>query len=121
MTAVSRNSLLPIVTSVLLLGQSAPTPGDDGLDQRLSTTLEQLHASYEGYERATVPEDGHAKTYLLLDFDDRNLARREERQRRIHHICSRILTNRDLVRDLSEQGVHMVSVAFNRDYQYDCL
>lgn len=118
---ISRYSLLPTVTGVLLLSLSALTAADDDLEQRLTATLEPLHASYEGFERATVPENGHAKTYLLLDFDGHNLSRREQRQERIHHICSRILTNRDLVRDLSRRGVHMVSVAFNRDYQYDCL
>lgn len=121
MNPIAQHGLLPLLAGVLLLGLSTQTPADDGLGERLTATLEQVHASYEGYERATVPENGHAKTYLLLDFDGRNLSRREERQERIHHICSRILTNRDLVKDLSRQGVHMISVAFNRDYQYDCL
>jgi len=121
MNPVPRYGLLPLVAGALLLSLSAQTAAEDSLDDRLTASLEQLHASYEGYERATVPENGHAKTYLLLDFDGRNLSRREERQERIHHICSRILTNQELVKDLSQRGVHMVSVAFNRDYQYDCL
>lgn len=121
MNPVSQYRLLPILAGALLLGPGTQASADDGLDERLTATLEQLHASYEGYERATVPEDGRDKTYLLLDFDGRNLSRREERQERIHHICSRILTDRELVDDLSRQGVHMVSVAFDRDYQYDCL
>ena len=121
MKPVAQHSLYPLLAGAFLLGFSAQTLAEDSLGKRLTATLEQLHASYEGYERATVPENGYAKTYLLLDFDGRNLSRREERQERIHHICSRILTNRDLVRDLSRQGVHMVSVAFDREYQYDCL
>ena len=121
MNSVARHSLYPVLTGALLLGLSAQTPAKDGLEKRLTATLEQLQSSFEGYERATVPENGHAKTYLLLDFDGRSLNQRSKRQERIHHICSRILTNRDLVRDLSRQGVHMVSVAFDRNFQYDCL
>ena len=121
MTRVSTGYWLTFLAATLLLSPITVAGTGDSLEERLATTLKQLHASYEGYEQATVPENGHPKTYLLLDFEGDNLSRREQRQERIHHICSRILTNRDLVEDLSRRGVHMVSVAFDRQYQYDCL
>lgn len=110
-----------LLAAAFLSGLSTQAVAGDDLGERLTATLKQLHASYEGYERATIPENGHPKTYLLLDFEGENLSRNEQRQERIHHICSRILTNQDLVADLSRQGVHMVSVAFDQRYQYDCL
>jgi len=118
---VSTGYWLTVLATTLLLTPAATAGASERLEDRLASTLKQVHASYEGYEQATVPEDGHPKTYLLLDFEGDNLSRREQRQERIHHICSRILTNRDLVEDLSRRGVHMVSVAFDRQYQYDCL
>lgn len=116
-----RNRQFSLPTGLLLLALGTPAMADAGLDKRLSATLNPLNASYQGYQQATVPENGHPKTYLLLDFDDRNLDRREDRQARIHRICRRVLGNRELVDDLSRRGVHMVSVAFSRDHQYDCL
>ncbi|WP_295717179.1 hypothetical protein [uncultured Halovibrio sp.] len=121
MLRVSTGYWLTVLATTLLLTPAATAGASERLEDRLASTLKQVHASYEGYEQATVPEDGHPKTYLLLDFEGDNLSRREQRQERIHHICSRILTNRDLVEDLSRRGVHMVSVAFDRQYQYDCL
>ncbi|PAU82267.1 hypothetical protein CK501_03735 [Halovibrio salipaludis] len=121
MLRVSTGYWFTVLATTLLLTPAATAGASERLEDRLASTLKQVNASYEGYEHATVPEDGHPKTYLLLDFEGDNLSRREQRQERIHHICSRILTNRDLVEDLSRRGVHMVSVAFDRQYQYDCL
>ena len=121
MIRASTEYLVPFLAATLLLSPATVADASERLEDRLAATLKKLHASYEGYEQATVPENGHPKTYLLLDFEGDNLSRREQRQERIHHICSRILTNRDLVEHLSRRGVHMVSVAFNRQYQYDCL
>ncbi|MGM0433337.1 MAG: hypothetical protein ACQEQ1_01625 [Pseudomonadota bacterium] len=121
MLRVSTGYWFTFLAATLLSSPATLAGTSDDFEERLAATLKQLHASYEGYEQATVPEDGHPKTYLLLDFEGDNLSRREQRQERIHHICTQILTDRDLVKDLSRRGVHMVSVAFDRHSQYDCL
>ena len=123
MAAMNHSELTPAILLVAALMVITPWASASGtaLEDRLSSTLAPVNAGFQGYEQATVAENGYPKTYLLLDFEGDNLSRREQRQERIHHICSRILTNRDLVEDLSRRGVHMVSIAFDRQYQYDCL
>ena len=91
------------------------------LEKRLETALGEVGGEFLGHESVAVPEGGHPKKYLLLDFDGRQSAHQQERQQRIHSICMQILKDRELVRDLSRDGFHMVSVAFNRRFQYDCL
>ena len=123
MAAMNHSELTPAILLVAALMVITPWASASGtaLEDRLSSTLAPVNAGFQGYEQATVAENGYPKTYLLLDFEGDNLSRREQRQERIHHICSRILTNHDLVEDLSRRGVHMVSIAFDRQYQYDCL
>ena len=123
MAAMNHSELTPAILLVAALMVITPWASASGtaLEDRLSSTLAPVNAGFQGYEQATVAENGYPKTYLLLDFEGDNLSRREQRQERIHHICSRILTNRDLVEDLSRRGVHMVYIAFDRQYQYDCL
>jgi len=94
---------------------------DERLEQRLERELRELGADFIGHEAIAVPEDGHPKKYLLLDFEQHDNNRHSERQKRIHSICMEILRNRGLVKSLSEEGVHMVSVAFDQRHQYDCL
>ena len=91
------------------------------LEKRLEAALGEVGGEFLGHESVAVPEDGHPKRYLLLDFEGQQSAREADRQQQIHSICMQILKNRELVRDLSRKGFHMVSVAFNRQFQYDCL
>ena len=99
----------------------AATEAENRLERHMLSEMGKLGADFQGLEAVSVPEDGHPKKYLLLDFGQPESPRYEARQERIHSICMRILKNRELVRSLSEQGFHMVSVAFNQRHQYDCL
>ena len=113
------------LTVLVLMFTAAPLAGAGEtqtaqLEERLKTALGEVGSEYLGHESVAVPEDGHPKKYLLLDFEGQQSAR-QDRQQRIHSNCMQILKNRDLVRDLSRHGFHMVSVAFNKRFQYDCL
>ena len=116
---LSLTVLALILTASPLSGASEAQTGE--LEKRLETALGEVGGDFLGHEAVAVPEDGHPKKYLLLDFEGQQSARQQDRQQRIHSICMQILKNRDLVRDLSRDGFHMVSVAFNRRFQYDCL
>lgn len=114
------------LTVLALMFTAAPSAGagetqTGQLEKRLKTALGEVGSEYLGHESVAVPEDGHPKKYLLLDFEGQQSARKQDRQQRIHSICMQILRNRELVRDLSQEGFHMVSVAFNKRFQYDCL
>lgn len=119
---VRKQSMIALMVVLSLAPLSAAgTTQETELEQRLESALGDLGAEFVGHESVAVPEDGHPKKYLLLDFEGQHTARKQERQQRIHSICMQILKNRDLVRDLSRNGFHMVSVAFNKRFQYDCL
>lgn len=109
-----------LVLSILTF-QTAIAGEGQPLEERLKQELAGLDTDFQGHETVAVPEDGHPKKYLLLDFAEEETTRSDERQQHIHRICMRILKNRDLVRSLSREGFHMVSVAFDQRHQYDCL
>lgn len=110
-----------LVMLVASLAVAQPSTVNERLEQRLEKELRRLETGFIGHETVAVPEGGHPRKYLLLDFEKRENAQRDERQERIHKICMQILSNRDLVKSLSEDGFHMISVAFDRRHQYDCL
>lgn len=115
----------PLVTCLFMLATpmalAQTNIGNERLEERLAKEMREMGTDFLGHETVAVPEDGHPKKYLLLDFEKHENAQHEERQERIHNICTRILRNRELVRSLSADGFHMVSVAFGRRHQYDCL
>lgn len=112
------------LAAVLGLGISITTvasgPQDD-LENRLQRELQSVEARFIGHETITTRERAAPKTYLLLDFHYDEMPPQEELQASIHSICTEVLRNQELVRDLSRNGVNMVSVAFDRRHQYDCL
>ena len=73
---------------------------------------------YESINQAHADEYGSMR-YLVMDFD---LALASaDLQSNIHNICSRVLKDQHLLRQLSDAGYDMVSVSFDRQSQYDCL
>ena len=73
---------------------------------------------YESVEQAHVDEYGGMR-YLVMDFD--LLVASNDLQTNIHQICNTVLSDGQLVQDLSHSGYDMVSVSFDRQSQYDCL
>jgi hypothetical protein len=45
----------------------------------------------------------------------------EQLQASVHKVCMTLLKDRELIRQLSDSGYDMVSVAFDRRSQFDCL
>lgn len=122
MTALSPHR----ITTVVLLMLLAAGPAQAGnLDLLLSGLFPKTQASYIGYEsveRETIPvSSAIERKYLILDFRFHNDLGTEQLQASVHKVCMALLKDRELVRDLSEQGYDMVSVALDRSTQFDCL
>lgn len=104
---------------------SAGTAAAGNLDLLLSGLFPEHQATYIGYEsveRENIPTTSAVdRKYLIVDFrltDDHGT---EQLQASVHKVCMAMLRDRDLIRDLSDQGYDMVSVAFDRRSQFDCL
>ncbi len=120
---MARSSLLKIAAMSLLL---AATPASaENLDLILSDLLNGEQATYIGYdsvERQDIPENANAeRKYLIVDYRFDQAPADEQLQASVHKVCMALLGNRNLIRDLTAEGYDMVSVAFNRQSQYDCL
>ncbi len=105
---------------------SAPTVHAENLDIVMSQVFPQDHATYIGYEsveREDIPVSAAIeRKYLIVDF---RLAaaqpESEQLQASVHKVCMALLKDRELIRSLSDSGYDMVSVAFDRRSQFDCL
>lgn len=95
------------------------------LDLLLSGLFPESQATYIGFEsveRQAIPVNSAIeRKYLIVDFRINGNPGTEQLQASVHKVCMAMLKDRDLIRDLSEQGYDMVSVAFDRKSQFDCL
>jgi hypothetical protein len=107
----------------LLFSAGQATAGN--LDLLLSGLFPHHQATYIGYEsieREAIPVSSAVeRKYLIVDFRFNNEPATEQLQASVHKVCMAMLKDRDLIRDLTEQGYDMVSVAFDRRSQFDCL
>lgn len=105
-----------------LLSLPAKAEDIDLLMNGLFPKGELTYIGFDSVEREDIPEaSGLDRKYLIVDFRSEQKDNREDQVARVHKVCSTLLENSDLIRDLTRQGYDMVSVAFNRNYQYDCL
>lgn len=105
---------------------SAPAIQAENLDVVMSQVFPQNHATYIGYEsieREDIPVSSVIdRKYLIVDFRLASAQTASEQlQANVHKVCMALLKNRELVRSLSDSGYDMVSVAFDRRSQFDCL
>lgn len=105
---------------------SAPAVQAGNLDLLMSQVFPRDHATYIGYEsveREDIPASAAVeRKYLIVDFrfaGEQPPA--EQLQASVHKVCMTLLKDRELIRDLSDSGYDMVSVAFDRRSQFDCL
>lgn len=107
----------------LLFSAGPATAGN--LDLLLSGLFPQQQATYIGYEsveRKAIPVSSAVeRKYLIVDFRFNSEPGTEQLQASVHKVCMAMLKDRNLIRDLTEQGYDMVSVAFDRRSQFDCL
>lgn len=117
-------SLTQILATVALL--FAATTQAENLDVVMSQVFPQDRVTYIGYEsveREDIPvSSALERKYLIVDF--RFAARQpesEQLQASVHKACMALLKDRELIRRLSDSGYDMVSIAFDRRSQFDCL
>ena len=114
--------LLPALAVSALLACPARA---ENIDVLMSSVFPQQQPSYIGFdsvERVDIPKSSNVdRKYLIVDFRFHETPPQETVQASIHRICMTLIKDRDLIRSLSERGYDMVSVAFDRQSQYDCL
>lgn len=104
----------------------SPVPANAESIDVLMTDLfpreEMTYIGFDSVEREDVPPSaGIDRKYLIVDFRTRQPQLRDEQLASVHRVCTALLKNRELISTLSRQGYDMVSVAFDRHFQYDCL
>ncbi|GGY84086.1 hypothetical protein [Marinobacter zhanjiangensis] len=108
-----------------LLGITPLLANADNIDMLMNGLFSQEELTYIGFdsvERTDIPEaSGVDRKYLIVDFRSSREQSRETRVALVHKVCMTLLGNPELIRGLSHQGYDMVSVAFDRHYQYDCI
>lgn len=123
MIAITPNRLITALILPLLLNAGSATAGN--LDLLLSGLFPTHQATYIGYqsvEREIIPvTSAIERKYLIVDFRFNSEPGTEQLQASVHKVCTAMLKDRELIRDLSDQGYDMVSVAFDRRSQFDCL
>lgn len=111
-----------LTMSLLGLALAASPALADGLDNRLNSALDDLDAAFAGHESVLeTASNGARYKYLIVDMRFAEPRPEPQVQASVDRICRAILLNRPLLETLNDQGFQMVAVAFNRDYQYDCL
>lgn len=118
------NRPLTYITGLLLSTTPlmASAENIDMLMNRLFPHNELTYIGFDSIERSDIPEaSGVDRKYLIVDFRSQQEQPKELQVARVHEICMTLLGNTDLIRDLTRQGYDMVSVAFDRSYQYDCI
>lgn len=118
------NRLLTSITATLLSVSplAASAENIDMLMNRLFPQDELTYIGFDSVERTDIPEaSGIDRKYLIVDFRSNSSQSRDLQVARVHEICMTLLGNTDLIRNLTHQGYDMVSVAFDRSYQYDCI
>ncbi len=88
----------------------------------LDTRTTQLDLiGYQSVEQPQ-PDATGAMKYIILDFRaGKSLVAEEDLVASVDTICRSIITNQPLIRNLSNMGYDMVSVAFDDVSQFDCL
>ncbi len=117
------NRLIAALTLPLMT--AAGPAAASNLDLLLSGLFPEQQATYIGYEsveRNVIPVASSVdRKYLIVDFRLTGDPGIEQLQASVHKVCMAMLSDRDLIRDLTDQGYDMVSVAFDRRTQFDCL
>jgi hypothetical protein len=106
-----------------LVASQAQAENLDVLMSGVFTPGEATYIGFESIERADIPEPAAVdRKYLIVDFRfSGQEPPQEQLQASVHKVCMTLLKDRELVRSLSDSGYDMVSVAFDRQSQFDCL
>lgn len=118
-------SPLAALTLASAFSVSAPYAAAENIDVLMSGLFAGQEATYVGYdsvEREDIPATSTVdRKYLIVDFRLQSEQGYEQLQASVHKVCMALLRDRDLISSLTRDGYDMVSVAFDRKSQYDCL
>lgn len=113
------------LSSCLLAGLLPAAVSAENIDVMMSSLFpgdELTYIGFDSVEREDIPASaGVERKYLIVDFRSDEPRDRDQELASVHRVCSAMLKNQDLIRDLTRQGYDMVAVAFDRRVQYDCL
>lgn len=122
MTALSRLLAGTGFLAAMALSASARAENIDLLLSSLFQTDGPTYIGATSVNRDDIPDSAnYAKKYLIVDFRFRQQPPDSSLQASIHTICMAMIRDHDLMQRLTHQGYDMVSVAFDRRSQYDCL
>ncbi|TBW58238.1 hypothetical protein EZI54_05045 [Marinobacter halodurans] len=106
----------------MALNASARAENIDLLMSGLFQTDGPTYIGATSVSRDDIPDSAnYARKYLIVDFRFQQQPPDSSLQASIHAICMAMIRDRDLMQRLTHQGYDMVSVAFDRRSQYDCL
>lgn len=103
---------------------SIPAAQAENIDLLMSGLFKQgpTYIGMTSVDRDNIPETAHYdRKYLIVDFRYQDMPDDSGLQASINTICMAMIRDQDLMQRLSRQGYDMVSVAFDRQSQYDCL
>lgn len=120
-----RARLFSLFTTAALSATASHAQAED-LDILMSQVFSQTEATYIGFEsieREDIPAVAAVdRKYLIVDFRfTGQQPARDQLQASVHRVCTTLLKDRELIQSLSDSGYDMVSVAFDRQSQFDCL
>jgi hypothetical protein len=115
-----------ILSCALLSGATSSYAQAGNLDvlmQQVFPAAEATYIGYESIERADIPASANVdRKYLVVDFRFKGtLPSTQKLQAKVHKVCMTLFRDQQLMQSLSESGYDMVSVAFDRQSQFDCL
>ncbi|WP_372965062.1 hypothetical protein [Marinobacter sp.] len=95
----------------------------DVLMQQVFPANEATYIGYESIEREDIPELAPVdRKYLVVDFRFKGQQPPPQKlQASVHKVCMTVFGDTQLIQSLSDSGYDMVSVAFDRQSQFDCL
>lgn len=113
-----------LATALLSAALSMPAQAQN-IDMLMGSLFNQQGPNYIGHtsvSREDVPTaSALERKFLIVDFRFNQDPGHDARQARVHTICMTMLGDQDLMQRLTRKGYDMVSVAFDRKSQYDCL
>lgn len=118
-----RNLLASFLATIVLSATNAHAENIDILMSSVFPPDEATYIGFESVEREDIPVSAAVeRKYLIVDFRlQSGQLQSEQLQASVHKVCMTLLKDRDLIRHLSDSGYDMVSVAFDRRSQFDCL
>tara|TARA_R100001440_G_scaffold12432_3_gene21946 strand:+ start:80081 stop:80482 length:402 start_codon:yes stop_codon:yes gene_type:complete len=119
-----RSALSLTVAAVFGLLSAMPAAHAENIDLLMSGLFKQgpTYIGMTSVDRDDIPESAnYERKYLIVDFRYQEMPDDGRLQASINTICMAMIRDRELMQRLSNQGYDMVSVAFDRQSQYDCL